>query len=119
MVRDDVGNPLPGAKVHAELKGIAMAKAIRFVESDENGFFVIDRLEFGTYYVEAMKEEDGYGGISWSFFNDKPLPTVQISAQTRIADVVVSLGRKPESSAERFVTPSQANPFRQVSTWFR
>ena len=30
----------------------------------------------------------------WSFFNDKPLPEVQISAQTRIADVVVSLGPK-------------------------
>ncbi len=94
VVRDDVANPLPGAKVHAELKGVAMAKAIRFVESDQNGFFVIDRLDFGTYYVEAMKEEDGYGGMSWSFFNDKPLPTVQISAQTRIADIVVSLGPK-------------------------
>jgi len=94
VVLDDIGNPLPGAKVHAELKGVAMRKAIRFVESDQNGFFVIDRLEFGTYYVEAMKEEDGYGGMSWSFFNDKPLPTVQVSAQTRIADVVVSLGPK-------------------------
>ena len=41
-----------------------------------------------------MKEEDGYGGMFWSFFNDKPLPEVQISAQTRIADVVVSLGPK-------------------------
>ena len=65
VVLDDLGNPLPGAKVHAELKGGAMAKAIRFVKSDQNGFFVIDRLEFGTYYVEAMKEEDGYGGMSW------------------------------------------------------
>jgi hypothetical protein len=94
VVLDDVGNPLPGAKVHAELKGAPMMKMIRFVESDQNGFFVIDRLEFGTYYVEAMKEEDGYGGMFWSFFNDKPLPTVQISAQARIADVVVSLGPK-------------------------
>ena len=94
VVLNEVGNPLPGAKVHAELKGGAMAKAIRFVESDKNGFFVIDCLEFGTYYVEAMKEEDGYGGMFWSFFNDKPLPTVQVSAQTRIADVVVSLGPK-------------------------
>ena len=42
MVLNDVGNPLPGAKVHAELNGVAMAKAIRFVESDQNGFFVID-----------------------------------------------------------------------------
>lgn len=94
VVLDDVGNPLSGAKVHAELQGVPMAKAIRYVESDQNGFFVIDRLEFGTYYVEAMKEEDGYGGPFWSFFNDRPLPTVQISAQARIADVVVRLGPK-------------------------
>ena len=44
VVLDDVGNPLPGAKVHAELKGVPMAKAIRFVESDQNGFFVIAAL---------------------------------------------------------------------------
>ena len=41
-----------------------------------------------------MKEEDGYVGFPWSFFNDKPLPTVQISAQKRVGDVVVSLGPK-------------------------
>jgi hypothetical protein len=94
LVLDEVGNPLQGAKVHAEMKGIPMAKAIRFVESDRNGFFLIDRLEFGTYYVGAMKEEDGYGQSDSSFFNDKPLPTVQISAQNRLADVVVRLGPK-------------------------
>jgi hypothetical protein len=94
VVLDDFGNPLSGAKVHAELKGGPMRKAIRFVASDQNGFFVIDRLEFGTYYVEAMKEEDGYGGFPWSFFNDRPLPIVQISAQNRIANVVVRLGPK-------------------------
>jgi len=71
-----------------------MAKAIRFVASDQNGFFVIDRLEFGIYYVEAMKEEDAYGGFPWSFFNDRPQPVVQISAQNRIADAVVRLGPK-------------------------
>ena len=93
-VLDEVGNPLPGAKVHAELKGIPMAKAIRFVESDLNGFFLIDRLEFGTYYVGALKEEDGYGPSDNSFFNDKPLPTIQISAQNRIGDTVISFGPK-------------------------
>lgn len=115
MVLDDNGNPLPGAKVHAELKG-GMAKKIRFVESDRNGFFVIDRLEFGTYYVAAMKEEDGYGGMFWSFFNDKPLPTVLLNRESQMS--LSALGQKRESSPERFVTPSHANPFRRVSTWF-
>jgi hypothetical protein len=92
VVLDEEGNPLSGAKVHAELKGIPMAKAIRFVESDRNGFFLIDRLEFGTYCVGALKEEDGYGPSDNSFFNDKPLPTIQISVQNRIANAVVNLG---------------------------
>ena len=97
VVLDDMGNPLPGAKVHAESKRPFMLEEIRplrIVESDQKGFFVIDRLEFGTYYVEAMKEEDGYGGMFWSFFNDKPLPTFQVSAENRIADAVVQLGPK-------------------------
>jgi len=38
-----------------------MTKKIRYVETDENGFFVIDRLIFGDYFVDAMKEEEGYG----------------------------------------------------------
>lgn len=55
VVLDDLENPLSGPKVHAELKGIAMAKAIRFVETDKNGLFFIDRWEFGTYYVGAVR----------------------------------------------------------------
>ena len=94
VVLDEFGNPLSGAKVHAELKGVPMAKAIHFVASDPSGCFVIDSLEFGTYYVEAMKEEVGYGGFPWSFFNDRPLPIVQISVQNRIVDVVVRLSPK-------------------------
>jgi len=86
--------PVRGAKVHAELKGVPMAKAIRYVETDENGLFLIDQLEFGTYYVAAKKEEEGYGDTGFSFFNDQPVPTAQISDQHRVADVVINLGPK-------------------------
>jgi hypothetical protein len=86
--------PVRGAKVHAELKGVPMAKAIRYVETDENGFFLIDQLEFGTYYVAAKKEEEGYGDSGFSFFNDQPVPTALISAQHRFADVLINLGPK-------------------------
>jgi hypothetical protein len=94
VVLDDFGNPLSGAKVHAELKGVPMAEKIRYVETDENGFFLIDQLEFGTYYVDAKNEEEGYGDSGASFFNDQPDLTAQISAQHRIADVVINLGPK-------------------------
>jgi len=86
--------PVRGAKVHAELTGVPMSTLIRYVETDENGFFLIDQLEFGTYYVAAKNEEEGYGDSGFSFFNDQPVRTAQISAQHRIADVVINLGPK-------------------------
>jgi hypothetical protein len=94
VVLGEGGRPVGGAKVHAELKGVAMAKLIRNVETDENGLFVIDRLEFGTYYVAATNEEEGYGDSGFSFFNEQPVPMAQISDQHRIADVVVNLAPK-------------------------
>src|SRR6266576_3011287 len=94
VVLGEGGRPVGGANVHAELKGIPMAKAIRYVETDEKGFFLIDQLEFGTYYVSVKNEEEEYGDSGFSFFNDQPVPMAQISAQHRIADVVVNLGPK-------------------------
>lgn len=55
VVLGEGGRPVGGAKVHAELIGVPMAKKIRYVETDENGFFLIDQLEFGTYCVSAKK----------------------------------------------------------------
>jgi len=94
VVLGEAGRPVRGARVHAELKGVPMAKAIRYVETDESGFFLIDRLDFGHYYVGAMKEEEGYGSTDSGFFNDLPLITAEVSAQQRIAQVVVNLGPK-------------------------
>jgi len=94
MVLGEGGRPVLGAKVHAELRGVPTAKAIRYVETDESGFFLIDRLDSGNYYVGAMKEEEGYGSTDSGFFNDLPLVTAEVSAQHRIAQVVVNLGPK-------------------------
>src|SRR5467141_754880 len=84
VVLGEDARPVRGARVHAELKGVPMAKAIRYVETDESGFFLIDRLIFGNYYVGAMKEEEGYGSTDSGFFNDLPLITAEVSAQHRI-----------------------------------
>jgi hypothetical protein len=92
VVLGEDGRPVRGAKVHAELEGVPMAKKIRYVETDESGFFLIDRLDFGNYYVGAMKEEEGYGSTDSGFFNDLPLIKAEVSAQHRIAQVVVNLG---------------------------
>jgi len=93
VVLGEGGQPVHRAKVHAELRGVPMAKAIRYVETDENGFFMNDRLIFGDYYVDAMKEEEeGYGGTDGGFFNDLPPVSAEVSARHRIARVVVNLG---------------------------
>jgi hypothetical protein len=93
-VVDEVGQPIQAAKVHAELHGVGMAKAIRYVESDENGAFAIDRLDYGTYDVNGQKEEDVYPDTSFSFSTDKPLAAVQISPDRPIATVALKLGPK-------------------------
>ena len=97
VVLDDVGNPVSGAKVHAELKGVPMAKAIRFVKSDQNGFFLIDRLEFGTYYVAAMKEEDGYGDFLGHSSMTSHFPPSRFLLKRGSAMSLSVLGQKPES----------------------
>jgi hypothetical protein len=94
VVLGEGGQPVVAAKVHAELKGVPMAKAILYVKTDESVFFLIDRLEFGDYYVGAVKEEEGYGSTDSGFFNDLPLIAAEVSAQHRIAEVVVNLGPK-------------------------
>ena len=115
MVLGEGGQPVRGAKVHAELNGAAMAKKIRNVETDESGFFLIDRLDFGKYYVGAKKEEEGHGNSDSSFFNDNPLPMAQITAQHRSADVVVNLGPKAGILTGTVSDALTGNPFRPVS----
>ena len=48
VVLGEGGQPVRGVKVNAELNGVAMAKKIRYLETDENGFFLIDQLDLAT-----------------------------------------------------------------------
>jgi hypothetical protein len=93
-VLNEAGAPIAGAKVHAELHGVAMAKAIRFVESSHDGSFLIDRLEFGKYDVNVSKEEDDYPPTDWSLYADKPATVVDIYPEHPIIDVTLTLGPK-------------------------
>jgi hypothetical protein len=64
QVVDTDGTPVRAAKVHAELLGRPMAKAIRYVTADDAGTFLIDRLAFGT--------SDNYwngSGTIWGEYN--------------------------------------------------
>jgi hypothetical protein len=92
-VVDEVGQPIQAAKVHAELHGVPMSKAIRYVESDESGAFAIDRLDDGTYDVNGKKEEDGYADTSFSFYAGKPV-SVQITPDHPNPRITLKLGPK-------------------------
>src|SRR5258708_19715962 len=74
VVLGEGARPVRGAKVHAELKGVPMAKKIRYVETDTNGFFLIDQLQFRTYYFSAENQEEEYEASSFSFFTYQPFP---------------------------------------------
>lgn len=53
---DEKGEPVVAAKVNASLvDGRPMSSLIRYVETDANGHFMVDRLELGRYRVFAQK----------------------------------------------------------------
>ena len=93
-VIDENGVLLVGAHVHAELHGVPMAKAIRYVQTGGDGSFVIDRLDFGTFDVNVGKEQDGYPQSDWSLYADKAAATVTISLERPTADVILKIGPK-------------------------
>jgi hypothetical protein len=91
-VVDEAGRAIQAAKVRAELHGVPMAKAIRYVETDKNGAFAIDRLAYGVYDVNGKKEEDGYADTSIGFYADKPLASVHLSPDHPVAIVTLKFG---------------------------
>ena len=92
-VLDEKGLPLSGAKVHAEpLNGPAREGFVRYVETNEHGQYVIDRLAWGQYKVFALKEDSDYPNPYWSFYAQVPLLTATITRTLPVADVQVRLG---------------------------
>ena len=86
------GISVKGAEVHAELLGSPTFKVIRYVTADEAGEFLIDQLEFGTYQVFGMKEEEGFPDMMW--FSPTEAPRVTISASQPSGTVLLKFGPK-------------------------
>jgi len=94
-VVDEKGAPLSQAKVNADaLDGRQRASFVRYVETDEQGHFLIDRLEWGNYAVFAMKEESGYPNLGASLYSNDIFPTVTIASTAPTADLRIQLGPK-------------------------
>ncbi|SRR5579884_1663997 len=90
IVLNEKGQPVDDARAYVNGVGPMMG-AIGFVLTDKNGHFVINRLEWGTYYVFAEKESDGYPDMTYAFYASKVQP-VSISASSPKATVTVRVG---------------------------
>jgi hypothetical protein len=90
-VINEKGQPVPHAQAFALPSGLTIA-ARRYVETDQNGRFRLDRMEWGTYHVFAKKISAGYADTGWSFYDNYPLVTVTISTSAPQAVVTVRIG---------------------------
>lgn len=86
------GMPVNQARVLAGIPGAPQGGIARYVETDPQGNFIIDRLRFGDYAVYASKEDEGYQDPRW--FSDLPLSRVILSAEQPLGRVEVTLGSK-------------------------
>lgn len=95
LVANEHGQPVESALVTADLAdGRPRLKAIRYVETDKQGQFVIDQLEWGPYRIYAMKESEGYPDAYYSVYSEGPNVTAQLSPQSPNASVRVVIGPK-------------------------
>lgn len=89
------GQPIAGAVVWADLLGNSpKALPIPHAETDKDGRFVINHLEWGAYKLRAMKEEDGYPNTHWSFYSNGSSPTVRLTRESPAQQVTIALGPK-------------------------
>lgn len=95
-VLDEKGVPLAAAKVNVlPLDGRPQGTGIRYVETDVEGRFVIDRLPWGKYSVFAMKEEAEYPDMEPSFYSaGMKIPTAIIMPSAPVATLSIHLGQR-------------------------
>jgi hypothetical protein len=104
-VINEQAQPVSKAKVSADLIGGRVhATAVRYVETNADGNFMLDRLEWGAYRIYAMKEEENYPNTSWSFYSISLAPTVTLSSHAPSATVSLQIGPKAGTLRIRSLT---------------
>lgn len=94
-VLDEKGRPVKGVKVNADPADSRIrASLVRYVETSEQGEFVIDRLDWGDYKVFTKKEEAGYPNMSYAFYSNDVYPKASLSPQTPVAKLQLKLSPK-------------------------
>ena len=94
-VVDENNAPVAAAKVTADaFDGRPSGSLVRYVETDETGHFVIERLTWGKYRVFAKKESACYPDMSWSFYSNDLFPIATIGPTMPSAKLQIKLGPK-------------------------
>lgn len=90
-VINEKGEPVAEALVDAD-DGQPTIGAVRYVPTDANGHFAMDRLKWGHYKIFAQKVEEGYADISFAFYGNNVFETASISPLSSKAAVTVQIG---------------------------
>jgi len=91
-VVDVQSRPVSGAKVYAEISGVALATALPWAETDATGQFAIRNLAWGSYRAEKLNA--GYPPTYLDLYGQGRVPSVTISPGAPTTRVVVRLGPK-------------------------
>src|SRR6266481_5263380 len=95
VVVNELGQPVIAAKVFADLlDGLQHAKALISAETDNEGKFTVDRLEWGPYRIDAKKESEGYPDTSFDFYSEGRTFTASVSPGKPVANIRVVIGPK-------------------------
>jgi len=92
-VINERGLPVAQAQVRVDpLDGRPTIGAVRTVETDKDGHFIMNNLELITYKVFAMKESAGYPNTAFGFYSSHIFPTVTLTASLPTADITLKVG---------------------------
>jgi hypothetical protein len=94
-VIDEAGKDVAGARIHVlPTDGRMPGHFVRYVESDKDGHFEMEHLEFGTYRVFTMNEEEAYPDTSSAIYDNGIVTECELRPESPKASRFVSIGPK-------------------------
>jgi hypothetical protein len=93
IVLDVAAKGVEGAQVIVDPSdGRPRGTALRTVETDAEGRFLMEKLAYGSYKVFARKDASGYPDTSFAFYSNHVFPTVTLTARAPTADITLNVG---------------------------